>query len=153
MARTESTSFQVHPDNEQAEIQVMQKFHWNLLGTQEVKTVDSHLEQRGDKIYSVTKSEHYVKLSFSREIDLPNLKEIKNLEEQYKALPHPIYPTLFPVSIWLWVIGAFIWGIGVIGWVAYFFLMYSPKKNAATELAEQNRRKRDEIMKELEKYD
>lgn len=152
MARTESTSFQVHPDDEQNEINRMQKFHWNLLGTQEIKTVDSHMEQRGDKIYSVTNSEHYVKLSFTRELDLPNIKEIKQLEQQYNELPHPVYPKLFPVSIWLWLVGALVYGIGIIGWVAYFFLLYNPKKSAADELAAQNQKKRDEIMKELEKY-
>lgn len=153
MARTESVSFQVHPSDEQKEINVMQKFHWNLQGTQEVKTVDSSLERRGDAIYSVTKTEHYVKLSFSRELDLPNLKEIKKLEEQYKTLPHPVYPKLFPVSVWLWLIAAVIYGIGVVGWVAYFFLYHQPKKKSADELMAQNQRKRDEIMKELEKYD
>jgi hypothetical protein len=152
MGRTESTSFQVHPNDEQSQINIMQKFHWSLLGTQEIKTVDSHMEQRGDSIYSVTKSEHYVKLSFSRELELPNLKEIKQLEQQYNGLPHPVYPTLFPVSIWLWVVGAFVYGIGIIGWAAYFFLLYSPKKKAADTLAEQNQKKRNEIMNELEKY-
>lgn len=152
MARTESASFQVHPNDEQAQINIMQKFHWNLLGTQEIKTVDSHLEQRGDSVYSVTKSEHYVKLSFSRELDLPNITEIKNLEQQYNALPNPVYPALFPVSIWLWVVGALFWGLGIIGWIAYYFMMYSPKKAAADTLAEQNRKKREAIMFELQKF-
>ncbi len=152
MGRAESISFQVHPNDEQEQINLMQKFHWNLLGTQEVKTVDSHLEQRGDSIYSVTKSEHYVKLSFTRDLDLPNLKEIKQLEQQYNSLPHPVYPKLFPISIWIWIIGALIYGIGIIGWVAYLFLLYSPKKKAADTLAEQNQKKRNEIMNELEKY-
>lgn len=152
MGRTESTSFQVHPNDEQTQINLMQKFHWNLKSTQEIKTVDSHLEQRGDSVYSVTKSEHYVKLAFERELDLPNIKEIKQLEQQYNALPHPVYPTMFPVSIWLWVVGAFVYGIGIIGWAAYFFLLYSPKKNAADTLKAQNQKKQSEIMNELEKY-
>lgn len=153
MSRTESISIQVHPNDEQSQINIMQKFHWNLLGTQEIKTVDSHMEQRGDSIYSVTNTEHYVKLSFTRDLEAPNLKEIKQLEQQYNSLKHPVYPKLFPVSIWMWVIGALAYGLGIIGWAAYYFLLYSPKKNAADTLAEQNKKKLSEIMNELEKYD
>lgn len=152
MARTESVSFQVHPNDEQSQINIMQKFHWNLLGTQEIKTVDNHMERRGDSIYSVTNTEHYVKLSFTRELDLPNIKEIKQLEQQYNALPYPVYPKTFPVSIWLWVVGAFVYGAGIVAYAAYFFLLYSPKKKAADTLSAQNQKKRNEIMNELEKY-
>ena len=37
MARTESKSMQVHPNEEQKLIELMQKFHWSLLRSQEVK--------------------------------------------------------------------------------------------------------------------
>ncbi|MBI1926102.1 hypothetical protein HYR99_17845 [Candidatus Poribacteria bacterium] len=70
MARTESISFQVHPNDEQEQINLMQKFHWSLLNSQEIKTIDNRLERRGDDIYQVSSSEHYVKLTFSRELDL-----------------------------------------------------------------------------------
>ena len=89
MARTESKSIQVHPNDEQNVIDFMQKFGWNLLSTQEIKTKDSHLEQRGDSIYSVTESEHYTKLAFSRDLDMPHLKEIKAIEDEFNNLPSP----------------------------------------------------------------
>lgn len=146
MARTESFSIQVHPKAEQTQIQLMQKFHWNLLGSQEIKVADSSLEMRGGDLYSVTKSEHYVKLQFSRELDLPNLPKIKQLEQQYNGLLQPKYPKLFPFIVWGWL---FIWP----AWPVYFFLMYSPKKKAADALTEQNTRKQNEIMNELTKYD
>ena len=152
MARTESVSFQVHPNDEQAQINSMQKFHWNLLNTQEIKNVDSHLEQRGDAVYSVTKSEHYVKLSFTRDLETPNLVEIKKLEQQYDALPAVKRPVLFPGAWWLWGIATLFYGIGVIAWVAYFILFYSPKNNAADALTEQNKKARETIMTELEKF-
>lgn len=152
MGRTESVSFQVHPNDEQTQINMMQRFHWNLLGTQEIKSVDSHLERRGDDIYSVTNSERYVKLSFSRDVEMPHLAEIKKLEAEYNSLPHPDYPALFPVSVWLWVIGALVYGLGLIGWVAYFFLYYTPKKQAADKQAEDNRNVRTRILNEMEKY-
>ena len=153
MARTESVSFQVHPNNEQAQIDLMQKFHWSLLSSQEIKTIDNHLERRGDDIYQVSSSEHYVKLTFNRELDLPNLNDIKRLEQQYNSLPYPTYPKLFPISIWVWIILAFVYGLGVVGWILYFFLSYKPKKEEADNLSSTNARKRQEILTELEKYD
>ena len=153
MARTESVSFQVHPNNEQAQIDLMQKFHWSLLNSQEIKTIDNHLERRGDDIYQVTSSEHYVKLTFNRELDLPNLNDIKRLEQQYNSLPYPTYPKLFPISIWVWIILAFVYGLGVVGWILYFILSYKPKKEEADNISISNSRKRQEILTELEKYD
>lgn len=152
MARTESFSIQVHPNDEQEQINLMQKFHWSLLNSQEIKTIDNHLERRGDDIYQVTSSEHYVKLTFSRELDLPNLNDVKRLEQSYFGLPSPQYPKLFPVSIWLWVVTAFIYGAGIVGWALYFFLSYKPKKEIADSLSADNNSKRQQIMSELAKY-
>lgn len=86
MSRTESIVIQVHPKDEQNQIDLMQRFHWEFVSTQEIKTIDNHLERRGDTIYQVTNSEHYVKLAFSRRLDTPNLDEIKALESEYFAL-------------------------------------------------------------------
>lgn len=152
MSRTESTSFQVHPNDEQQQINLMQQFHWSLLNSQEIKTVDSHLESRGDDIYSVTKTEHYVKLTFSRALDLPNLKEIKNLEQQFNGLPRPVFPKLFPVHWVLWVVAALAYGIGVVGWVAYYLLYYKPHTEEATKLAQANEARRQQILAELQQY-
>lgn len=95
MARTESKSIQVHPSDEQAQIDLMHKFHWSLLGSQEVKTIDNHLERRGNDIYQVSNMEHYVKLTFSRDLELPGLNEIKRLEQEFFSLPYPTYPRAF----------------------------------------------------------
>lgn len=150
MARTESMSFQVHPNDEQEQINLMQRFHWSLLNSQEIKTVDSHMEQRGDDIYSVTNSEHYVKLTFSRELDLPNLGKIKQLEQQFFALPVPKYPKLFPGTIWLYLFLTLFWGAGVVIWLAYFFLSYSPKKKEADRVAQANEEQRGRMLNQLE---
>jgi hypothetical protein len=152
MARTESFSVQVHPNDEQSQIQLMQKFHWSLLNTQEIKVTDSHLEKRGDSIYSVTNSEHYIKLAFSRELDLPNLAEIKELENKYFSLQHPKYPKLFPVSFWVFLVLAFIYGAGIVIWLIYFFAYYQPKKNEADEINERKMKRQNEIMNELKKF-
>jgi hypothetical protein len=154
MARTESKSMQVHPDDEQGMIEIMQKFHWSLLSSQEIKTVDSHLEGTwsGDGIQSVTKTEHYVKLAFSREIDLPHLKEIKQIENEYFLLPQPKHPKLFPGGIILWLVSA-IFAVGLIIWPFYFFLIYKPKNAKANEVLANLLNKREQLLKELEKFE
>ncbi len=145
MGRTESKSFQVHPNDEQEQINLMQQFHWNLLNSQEIKTKDSHLESRGDDIVSVTETEHYVKLTFSRELDLPNLNEIKRLEQQFFSLPTPIYPKLFPGGF---ILLLFWW----YAWPFYFFLSYKPKKEEADRVSAATQRKQQELLGELQKH-
>ena len=154
MARTESISIQVHPQDEQEQINLMQQFHWSLLNSQEIKNIDNHLERRGDTIYQVTKSEHYVKLVFSRDLDLPNLGEIKKLEQKYLGLPTPKYPRLFPGGLVLWIILiVFLWFVVIVAWPIYFFLYYKPKKAAAFQLSQENETKYQQILAELAKYD
>ncbi|MCL2711032.1 MAG: hypothetical protein FWE95_09150, partial [Planctomycetaceae bacterium] len=90
MARTESKTLTCHPAAEREIVEVHEKFHWSLTNSQDVKTVNQGLEKGGwldDNVYSVRRTEHYVKLTFSREIDLPNLGEIKKLENAYFGLP------------------------------------------------------------------
>ena len=161
MARTESKSFQCHPNDEQEQIDLMQKFHWSLLSSQTIDKVDSHLEQRGDDIYSVTTSEKYVKLTFSRDLDLPNLNEIKKLEAEYFGLPYPDYPrSIFPFPSFIPIPGFLFWivfwfasvGIGLVIWLLYVFLSYKPKKAKAESVAQSNYEKRQQILKEVEKY-
>lgn len=153
MERTESLTYQVHPDDEQGQINLMQRFHWNLLNTQTIKTIDNHLEQRGDSMYSVTKTEHYVKLTFNRSLETPHLNEIRELEKRYNSLPVPQYPALFPVGLWLWVVASLFYGLGIAGWLAYFFLSYKPKKADAERIEAENRRQREQILSEVDQLD
>jgi len=105
-----------------------------------------------ENIYSVTKTEHYVKLTFSRDIDLPNLNEIKKLETAYFGLPSPYYPKLFPIHFVLWIVLTLFYGLGVVIWILYFFLSYSPKTAEAKRISQSNAQKRREILSEAEKY-
>ena len=152
MGRTESKSIQCHPNNEQEQINLMQKFHWSLIGSQEIKTVDNHLERRGDEIYQVRSSEHYVKLTFSRELELPNLNEIKKLEDDYFGLPSPYYPKLFPIHIGVWGVLALLYGLGIVIWLLYYFLSYKKKKAEADRISESNAKRRQEILSEVAKF-
>jgi hypothetical protein len=153
MARTESKSIQVHPSDEQSMIEFMQKFGWSLLSTQEIKTKDSHLELRGDSMYSVTETEHYVKLAFSRDLDMPHLNEIKAIEDEYLNLPNPPpLPKLFPGHIAYWIIGSLCYGIGIAAWLIYYFAFYQSKKNASERLIAQRRAKHKEVLDRVAKY-
>jgi hypothetical protein len=152
MGRTESVSFQVHPNDEQEQINLMQKFCWNLLGSQEIKTIDNHLERRGDDIYQVTSSQHYVKLTFSRELETPNLPQIREIENDYFSLKPLVFPALFPGGFLAWILLCLFCLVGFIAWPLYYFLSFSPKTAAAKALSAQQETKRQELMQRLAQY-
>ena len=155
MDRTESKSIQVHPSDEQQQIDLMQKFHWSLLGSQDVKTKDSHLEQRGDSIYSVTETEHYVKLTFTRDVALPHLENIKALENEFFALPEPTDPPIIPLGCFGGIVlGALtlLYGLGLLIYLLYYLLYYSPNKAEAARMREECERRKQEILKEVQRY-
>lgn len=154
MARTESKSIQVRPVDEQQQIDFMQHFYWNLLSSQEIKNIDNHLETRGDSLYQVTKTEHYVKLVFSRDMDITNLDKIKKLETEFFSIPQPKYPKLFPVLPWWgWGISVLFYGIGLIVWLGYYFMKYKPDKDLADRHAKQLDIDRHEILERLKQYE
>ena len=111
------------------------------------------MERRGDDIYQVTNSEHYIKLAFNRALDLPNLAEIKRLEKSYRDLTVPEQPKLFPGTFWLYLVLSFFYGIGIVIWVMYYFLSYQPKKIEADNITKDVAQKRHQILVELDKFD
>ena len=163
MARTESISIQVHPADEQSQINLMQKFHWNLLSSQEIKTVDSSLERRGDAIYSVTKSENYIKLVFQRDLDTPNLGKIKKLESEYFSLEYK-KPPKFKGPIILIVVGLIILlgggGTGDLAGFGFMLVIFAggifwlvkkiQKRKQLSEIYLSNNRKREEILSQVD---
>ena len=82
----ETVSKKVSPDSEQSTINFMANFGWSLQSSQEINNTDSHLERRGDEIYSVTTKENYVKLVFQRDTNMPNYARISELESKYLSL-------------------------------------------------------------------
>lgn len=103
MERTESIVVQVVPDYENAKIKEMEMFGWNLQGRQEIHEEGeaygrpSYLDSSTYVIK--TKVSHYVKLHFVRSLSLPNLDQIKQIEQEYFNLPFPAPPT-FKSFIW-----------------------------------------------------
>ena len=159
MARTESLSIQVHPNDEQSQINLMQRFYWELLSSQEIKTVDSSLEKRGDEIYSVTKSENYIKLVFKRDMATPNLDKIKKLENEYFSLNYPTSPGLKGAII-LMVIGLICLfsgegtgiglGLAILAGGIFWLVKKIQKRNQNSEIYLSNDKKREEILSQVD---
>jgi len=152
--RTESKVVQVRPEDEQSQIDFMHQFYWNLLSSQEIRSIDNHLETRGDNLFNVTKIDHYVKLAFSRDVQTPNLDKIKNLETEFFSLPVPKYPKLFPGSGCLWaVIFLFTFPVSIPAWIIYYFVKYSPDKARVERVKQQLEIDRHEILERLKQYE
>lgn len=154
VVRTESKVVQVRPEDEQQQIDFMHQFYWNLLSSQEIRSIDNHLETRGDSLYSVTKTTHYVKLAFTRDVATPNLDNIRKLEKEFFDLSIPQYPKLFPGSGCLWT-AIFIctWPISIPAWIIYYFVQYKPEKARAERAKGQLEIDRQEILERLKQYE
>jgi hypothetical protein len=139
----------VHPQDEQQQIKLMEAFCWNLLSSQDVKTVDNSLERRGDDLYQVRTTEHYVKLTFSRDLDTPHLAEIRKLEAEYENLRFSQPPSMFPGCLVGWLFSFLIYGVGFVVWLIYFFTMYKPQKAAVESKNAEVRARREAILREV----
>lgn len=99
----EVISKKVSTSQEQATIDLKTKFGWRLKSSQEINNTDSHLERRGDELYSVTTKENYVKLVFERDTAMPNYRRIAELERKYESLlnsrPQPSYIKILGVLV------------------------------------------------------
>lgn len=82
----ETKSFTVHPEQEQATIDLAANFGWSLKSSQEINNTDSHLENRGGEIYNVTTKEHYVKLVLERDTNMKNYDRVRQLENTYFSI-------------------------------------------------------------------
>ena len=138
MQRTESTIVQVAPDYENPMIKHMEGFGWNLAERQEIHeegdtegdfSLSSKLFSTYDEYVVKTRVSKYVKLHFARDRSLPNLAEIRTLEEEDNELEReipslPWLPSLFTIG------GLLIWLFGYWFVIPYYFLGYRPKRAA-----------------------
>ncbi len=158
MARTESKPMQVHPMEEQAAIETMRRFGWSLLSSQEVHLKDSHLENKlglfGENLVSVTETTHYVKLAFSRDLDLANLDKLRELERQYYGLQPEAPPTGMPG--WVWAIAVvssfFLFGVPLIAAVVVHFAMIAPRKAEWEQQTAQRAEQRKAVVQQAMQY-
>lgn len=79
----ETKSITVPPNLVDATIKEYEPFFWELIGTDTVDSSNSHLEKRGDEIYSVTERKAYSKVNLRRSLDIPNITKVKELEDEY----------------------------------------------------------------------
>jgi len=95
MERTESIVIQVAPSYENARIQEMAMFQWNLQGRQEIHEAgDAYGRESivGNSYVIKQRVSKYVKLHFVRSMEVPNLDAIKQVESEYFNLPFPEPP-------------------------------------------------------------
>lgn len=106
MARMETIVKQIKPSLENALIQEMAQFGWEVMSTQEV--ANSYQKREGDRLYNV--NEKYVKITFQRDRDRPDYKEIYQLEREYDSLQNergtPVAPVKPRFPVLAVVIGA-----------------------------------------------
>ena len=126
----ETKKVQVAPADEEAVIRLWQDFGWKLFSSQEIKNTDSHLERKGDTIYNVTTTENYVNLLFKRETNMANYSTIKELENQYLAVPENSGPYSSALKKFLIAVAAILILIGMLiviggggGFSAFFFVL------------------------------
>ncbi len=158
MARTESKTMQVHPMEEQAAIETMQRFGWSLLSSQEVHVKDSHLENKlglfGESLVSVTETTHYVKLVFSRDLDMPNIDKLRELERQYHGLQPEAPPPGMPG--WVWAIAVvssfFLFGLPLILAAVVHFTMIAPRKTEWEQQSAQRAEQRRAVVQQAMQY-
>lgn len=129
----ESKSLTVTPSSENSTIDLWQNFGWTLKSSQEVNSKESHLEERGGDLYSITTSQNYVKLTFQRDTSIPNYVRLKELETKYHALldSEPTEPiSIFSLKTHLIIGGLLLiaYGIGIIYFIIYFSKKIKAKK-------------------------
>lgn len=114
MERIESKSISVSPVLEQEIIRKHELFGWNLRSSQEVFHSGTHHEMRSDELWEVKTTTNYVKLVFQRDLSLPNIMEIKELEEVYweNFKIQREKPRLFPGIGWCLISLFLLW----LGW-------------------------------------
>ena len=101
----ETKFIEVSPSSVNSTIESWGQFGWELVGApQEIYNKDSHQERRGDSIYNVTETTHYVKITFQREKSMPGYNELCKLEQEYDNLTFPYYPQKPKVIGILWTL-------------------------------------------------
>ncbi len=90
----EAISFTEHPTREQTTIDMHQKMGWTLKNSQEINTSTTHVygqSYRGTgTVNSYVVKEHYVKLTFERDRNMPNYSILKEKYDEFCRLSKQI---------------------------------------------------------------
>lgn len=79
----EAISVAVEPYKENATIELYESFGWEFYNSQTIDSKDTHLEDGGTVIWSVTEHTNYVKLQFKRDKNIENYNKLAELEKEY----------------------------------------------------------------------
>ena len=79
----EAISVAVEPYKENATIELYESFWWEFYNSQTIDSKDTHLEDGGTVIWSVTEHTNYVKLQFKRNKNMENYNRLVELENEY----------------------------------------------------------------------
>lgn len=147
----ETKSMSVIPSDEQRTINEMQAFGWELGSSQEIATKDSHLERKGNTLYSVTESENYVKLIFFRETSIPYYNELNDLYKQYLeypdiACPHSVINKLLAVILFF-----FVFPVGMI-YIIWGLVKNALNKKEYTDYIVNREEKIEYLLEQAKKY-
>ncbi len=147
----ETKSLSVIPSDEQRTIDEMQAFGWELVSSQEIATKDSHLERHGDTLYSVTESENYVKLFFSRDTSIENYAELDVLYRQYLEYPNVGRPGGRIKKLLAFILCITIWPAGII-YIIWGLVKGVQDRNQYANYIISREEKIEELMTESRKY-
>lgn len=125
----ETKSMQVATSEEQNTIDLMQNFGWTCLSSQEINSKESHLENRGGDIYSVTTSENYVKLIFQRDTNHKYYNELVNCENTYNSILHS-KPTAPSFRLLMAIVGLLFWILPGVLYIVYYCVKKSKYNKA-----------------------
>lgn len=90
----ESYSLSCYPSDEQFWTDVYNSFGWKLFSSQEVINNDVDVRVVGDYIQTTKTKEHFVRLVFKRDTNMPHYSELKELEKAYNAVPDNVFKTV-----------------------------------------------------------
>jgi len=147
MALKDFQSVKAKPGEEDSIVRTWMSFGWELKNKQRVKTSDSqkftHQDSDGTKHYETTPGVDFFELTFERDPDRPNYKELVELENQYYA-PLPSVPSLpsfsksQPVKMGcLWIILAIILLPTIIGTILVIVLRLTTFKKRTEKWEQQ----------------
>lgn len=108
----ESKSVKALPNEENKIIGEYEQFGWILKSNQEINTSNSRLESRGNDLYSVTESKHYINLMFQRDTSLPNYSRLVELENEYWDIIQSE-----PIKVKYGLIWAILTFFGIVFWI------------------------------------
>ncbi len=113
----ESITFTEKPEREQTTINMHQKMGWSLKSSQEINTsqtsVYGNMRNGNGYVNSITEKEHYIKLVFERDKNMPNYDILKEKYDRFTALAQEIEQLEVSVEkrskkFYFWIIVPFI---------------------------------------------